>query len=77
VARPVLLVGLLGAGSQLTMIMAMRCAPASLVSPFLYLQMVWATASGYLIFGDVPLLETYLGAILIIGAGLYLAMRRS
>jgi drug/metabolite transporter (DMT)-like permease len=71
-----LVVGTLGALSQLGLIMAMRCAPASLVSPFLYLQIVWATLSGYLVFGDVPRLETYLGAVLIIGAGLYLATRR-
>ncbi|MDI5983923.1 DMT family transporter [Halomonas sp. M4R5S39] len=71
-----LVVGTLGAVSQLGLIMAMRCAPASLVSPFLYLQIVWATVSGYLVFGDVPLLETYLGAVLIIGAGIFLATRR-
>lgn len=71
-----LVVGTLGAASQLGLIMAMRCAPASLVSPFLYLQIVWATLSGYLVFGDVPLIETYLGAVLIIGAGIYLATRR-
>lgn len=71
-----LLVGTLGAISQLSLIMAMRCAPASLVSPFLYLQIVWATMSGYLVFGDVPLLATYLGAVLIIGAGIFLATRK-
>lgn len=71
-----LLVGALGAGSQLMLILAMRCAPASLVSPFLYLQIVWATLSGYLVFGDVPLLKTYLGASLIIAAGLFLATRK-
>ena len=71
-----LLVGTLGAVSQLSLILAMRCAPASLVSPFLYLQIVWATLAGYLVFGDVPLLATYLGAVLIIGAGLFLATRR-
>ncbi|WP_163575173.1 DMT family transporter [Halomonas faecis] len=70
-------VGLLGAASQMALIMAMRCAPASLVSPFLYLQIVWASASGYLVFGDVPQLDTYLGAALIIGAGIFLATRRS
>jgi len=71
-----MLVGALGAVSQLGLIMAMRCAPASLVSPFLYLQIVWATVSGYLVFGDVPLVETYLGAVLIIGAGIFLATRK-
>lgn len=71
-----LLVGALGASSQLMLILAMRCAPASLVSPFLYLQIVWATLSGYLVFGDVPFLKTYLGASLIIAAGLFLATRK-
>jgi drug/metabolite transporter (DMT)-like permease len=72
-----LAVGILGAISQLMLIMSMRCAPASLVSPFLYLQIVWASVSGWLVFGDIPLLQTYLGAVLIIGAGVYLATRRT
>ncbi|MBD3895581.1 DMT family transporter [Halomonas sp. ML-15] len=71
-----LMVGLLGAVSQLALIMAMRCAPASLVSPFLYTQIVWASLFGYMVFGDVPLLQVYLGAVLIIGAGIFLATRR-
>ncbi|AMD00058.1 DMT family transporter [Halomonas chromatireducens] len=71
-----LLVGALGAVSQLMLILAMRCAPASLVSPFLYLQIVWATLSGYLVFGDIPLIETYLGGALIIMAGIFLATRK-
>ena len=71
-----LMVGLLGAVSQLALILAMRCAPASLVSPFLYTQIVWASLFGYLVFGDVPLLQVYLGAVLIIGAGIFLATRR-
>ncbi|MDR5905354.1 DMT family transporter [Franzmannia qiaohouensis] len=72
-----LMVGLLGAVSQLALILAMRCAPASLVSPFLYTQIVWASLFGYLVFGDVPLLQVYLGAVLIIGAGIFLATRRT
>ncbi|QJQ94182.1 MULTISPECIES: DMT family transporter [Halomonadaceae] len=71
-----LAVGVLGAVSQLALIMAMRCAPASLVSPFLYLQIVWASAAGYLVFGDAPQLTTYLGAVLIIAAGIFLATRK-
>lgn len=69
-------IGALGATSQLALILAMRYAPASLASPFLYLQIVWASLFGYVLFGDVPQLATYLGASLIIAAGLFLALRR-
>ncbi|GHE22213.1 membrane protein [Halomonas urumqiensis] len=69
-------IGLLGATSQLALILAMRHAPASLVSPFLYLQIVWASLFGFVLFGDLPPLTTYLGATLIIAAGIFLARRR-
>ncbi|GGX99542.1 membrane protein [Litchfieldella qijiaojingensis] len=69
-------VGILGAASQFGLILSMRFAPASLVSPFLYIQIVWASLFGYLFFADVPRLETYLGAVLIVGAGIYLATRK-
>lgn len=68
--------GLLGATSQLALILAMRYAPASLTSPFLYTQIVWASLLGFLLFGDLPPLATYLGAILIIAAGIFLATRK-
>lgn len=71
-----LLVGVLGAASQFALILAMRFAPASLVSPFLYLQIVWASLFGYVFFADIPRIETYLGAVLIIAAGLYLALSK-
>lgn len=73
---PFLAIGVLGAVSQLSLILAMRCAPASLASPFLYVQIVWASLFGFVLFGDVPPLTTYLGAVLIIGAGIFLATRR-
>ncbi|MAY69953.1 MAG: S-adenosylmethionine uptake transporter [Halomonas sp.] len=69
-------VGLMGAASQLTLILAMRYAPASLVSPFLYLQIVWAALFGFIFFGDVPRPETWIGAALISAAGITLALTR-
>jgi len=66
-------VGLMGAASQLTLILAMRYAPASLVSPFLYLQIIWAALFGFVFFGDVPRPETWIGAALITVAGIVLA----
>lgn len=69
-------VGLMGAASQLALILAMRYAPASLVSPFLYLQIVWAGLFGFVFFGDVPALETWIGAALISVAGVVMATSR-
>jgi len=42
------------------------------VSPFLYSQILWATVSGYLFFGDLPDSSSFVGAALVVGAGLYL-----
>jgi drug/metabolite transporter (DMT)-like permease len=47
--------------------------PAALVSPFNYVQLLGAAATGYLIFGDVPGPWLWAGATLIVGSGLVLA----
>ncbi len=49
-------------------------APASLLSPFTYLQMIWATAFGYLIFGQHPDAGSALGMAVIIASGVGLAL---
>jgi drug/metabolite transporter (DMT)-like permease len=46
-------------------------APASVVSPFNYVQLLGAVVTGYLVFGDVPGPSLWLGAVLIIGSGLF------
>ena len=47
-------------------------APASVVSPFNYVQLLGAATTGYLIFGDVPGGALWLGAALIAGSGLFI-----
>jgi drug/metabolite transporter (DMT)-like permease len=66
--------GLAGGIGQLLMTTSLR-APVSVVSPFDYLQIVGATAYGWLLFSDVPKLNTMLGAALIAASGLYTAWR--
>lgn len=46
-------------------------APASVVSPFNYMQLLGAVVTGYLVFGDVPGASLWVGAALIIGSGLF------
>ena len=50
-------------------------APASVLAPFQYLEIVTATILGYLVFNDVPAISTILGSSIIIGSGVYLFHR--
>ena len=70
-----ILSGLIGGGSQLTMTASLRFAPVATVVPFDYIQILWATLFGWLIFGSSPLLSTLFGAVLIAGSGIYTAYR--
>jgi drug/metabolite transporter (DMT)-like permease len=60
---------------QLLLFLAFRFAPAPVVSPFSYSSILWATAFGYLVFGDVPDGGTLLGAAIIVGSGLALLLQ--
>ncbi len=66
------LTGVLGLASHLLMIRAFALAPASLVSPLIYTQIVWAVLFGFLVFGDLPDFWTLAGAAVVVAAGLHL-----
>ncbi len=68
-------VGGFGAGGHFLLILAHRRAPASVLSPFIYTQIVWATALGYLVFANVPNRWTIAGAGIVIASGLYMLYR--
>jgi drug/metabolite transporter (DMT)-like permease len=67
--------GLAGGLGHFCLIKAMTAAPASVVAPFSYSSLIWATTFGLLIWGDWPDLWTWVGAGLIIGSGLYIFHR--
>ena len=67
--------GIAGGIGHLCLIRAFRHAPASVVAPFSYSSLLWATAFGYVLFGDLPDGWTLTGAALIIGSGLYIFHR--
>jgi hypothetical protein len=48
------LAGLLQGGGQAGLVLATREAPAAVVAPFQYSQMLWAVMFGALLFGDRP-----------------------
>ena len=57
------------------LILAHRIAPASALAPFIYLGLIWMSAAGFLVFGNVPTLWTLSGAAVVILSGLYLFAR--
>lgn len=67
--------GFAGGLGHLFLIRAFRAAPASVVAPFSYSSLVWATFFGFIIWNDWPDLWTWAGATLIIGSGLYIFHR--
>jgi len=52
-----------------------RHLPSSLFAPTQYIQIFAGAFLGFIIFGDIPTLNNYLGNILIIGAGIYIIVR--
>ncbi len=67
--------GVLGGLGHYCVARAMTYAPANFLSPFQYWQMVGSVAVGYYMFSEVPEAFTWMGAALIIAAGMYIGLR--
>jgi drug/metabolite transporter (DMT)-like permease len=67
--------GLFGVFGQLLMTYSYRYAEASTIAPIDYTNMIMAILLGYLFFGEIPSLSVWLGAPLILGAGLIILWR--
>lgn len=67
--------GAMGGFSHYLMIRALAAAPASLLAPFAYVQLVWSIAIGFAWFGDFPDASTLAGAAIICASGLYVLYR--
>ena len=69
------LLGVLGGCGHYLLALAHRYAPSSVIAPFLYQQVIYMAAFGYLVFGDVPGPGVWIGAPIVIASGLYLFSR--
>ncbi|ANY16268.1 DMT family transporter [Bordetella pseudohinzii] len=54
-----------------------RIGPASVVAPFDYTGLLWATLLGWLIWNEKPEASATIGAVFIAGSGLYIAWRET
>lgn len=69
------LLGVLGGVGHFALIKAFQAAPASVISPFGYTNLIWATVFGFIIWGHLPDMMTVAGATVIVAGGVYIFHR--
>ena len=60
---------------HLLVIRAFNFAEASLLAPFMYSSIITHIVMGYLLFGDLPDIWTWLGIALLVGVGIYVSLK--
>lgn len=70
-------IGVIGAVGQLMLIRALMTAEAGVVAPFAYVGLIFATLWGFLFFGEIPDAATFVGAGIIVAAGIYVWYRET
>jgi|SRR5215471_4894227 len=69
------LTGLSGGIGQLFLSFSYRYSEASMLAPFDYTAMIWAVALGYFLFGELPMPQVWIGAAVVVAAGLLIIWR--
>ncbi len=69
------LIGAISVGAQYLNILAMKAGEASALAPLEYTRLIFATILGFVLFSEWPDQRVWIGAVLIIGAALYVLYR--
>jgi drug/metabolite transporter (DMT)-like permease len=69
------IIGVFGGLAHILLTESYRLAPASVVAPFDYTSILWASLLGYLVFSEVPTIAVFIGGAIITGAGLFVIWR--
>ena len=64
--------GIIGGLGHYCVVLALARAPANIIAPFAYFQLLGSTAVGYYMFDQLPDLPTFIGAAIVVGAGIML-----
>lgn len=70
-----LLAGISGGLGQIFLSFSYRYSEASVLAPFDYAAMIWAVILGYLIFGELPAPQVWVGGAVVISSGLLILWR--
>ncbi|MDJ0614807.1 MAG: DMT family transporter [Rhizobiaceae bacterium] len=68
-------IGLFAVASHMLIVIAFSMAPASILAPFQYIEIVSATIFGLVLFGEFPDLTKWIGILIIISSGVYIFLR--
>ena len=68
-------IAIMAAFAEILVIKALEVAQAVVVAPVQYTLIIWGTAYGYLVFGQLPDMWTWIGATIIVATGLYTLRR--
>jgi len=68
-------IGVLGNVAQIALSQAFKETEPTAIMPFDFLKLVWATLLGLWLFGELPDLLTWIGAVVVFASGFYIAWR--
>ena len=71
----IIYMGLVATIGHIFIVWAANNAPASVLAPFQYFEIVSAVFLGYVVFGDIPAASTVIGVLIIVASGVYLFHR--
>ena len=69
------LLGITGTFGQLMLTGAFKRASVAVIAPLDYTHMIWAVIYGYIFWGHLPGMTTWIGTAVIVGSGLYIIFR--
>ena len=67
----------LATAGHFTLTQAFKCAEITVTQPAQFLQLIWATLLGLLVFGEQPVLWTWVGGAIIVASATYIAHRET
>jgi drug/metabolite transporter (DMT)-like permease len=71
------MVGLIGGVAQICMTRAFGAAALAIIAPFEYASLLWSVGIGWMFWGEVPDWAVGVGAMLVVGSGLYILHRET
>lgn len=70
-----LLLGIVAMAAHMLVNRALKISDAATVAPLQYTLLLWAVLFGWMFFGDIPKTSMVIGAVLIVGSGLFIFFR--
>ena len=71
------IMGIFGSLAHLAMAESLKLADATAILPYDFVRLIWATSIGFIIFGEIPEIWTWIGGSLIFASTTYISFREA